>query len=77
MNEEDLIKQELQAQLEEVKQQLIILGMIEDRLLKIRNLSQKIICEELTEIEIKEINKQVQNLEQQVLLLESKGTKLS
>lgn len=74
MTEQDRVKNQLKDQLKKVNFRLEILDMIEDRLLKIKKLAQRVVEEELTE---KEINKRVQELGEQVKLLDSEATQLS
>ena len=64
MNNKDQTKKELEDQLNEVKQRLKTLNMIENRLFEMKNLTQKVIDEELSERQIEEINNKVQTLEQ-------------
>lgn len=77
MKEEDHIKKELENQLQEVKQRLKILDMIEERLFEMKKIAKKVIDEELSERQIEEINNQVQTLEQEVILLDKESTRLS
>ena len=77
MTEQELVKKQLQEQLEKVKQRLQILDMIEEKLFQMKELSQRVIDEDLTDEEIQEINKQVQNLGEHVKLLDSEATQLS
>ena len=77
MTEQAYVKKELEAQLEKVKQRLQILDMIEERLLQMRELAQKVVDEELTEEELQKINQQVKYMEEQVRLLDSESTSLS
>jgi len=77
MTEQEQVKKQLQEQLENVRQRLQLLDMIEEKLFKMKELTQRVIDEELTDEEINEINKQVQNLGEQVKLLDSEATQLS
>ena len=77
MTEQEQVKKQLEEQLEKVKRRLQILDMIEEKLLQMKELAQRVIDEELTDEEIQEINKQVQNLGEQVKLLDSEATQLS
>ncbi|MDD2587076.1 MAG: hypothetical protein PHO25_10635 [Syntrophomonadaceae bacterium] len=77
MTEQAYVKKELEAQLEKVKQRLQILDMIEERLLQMSELAQKVVDEDLTEEELQKINQQVKYLEEQVRLLDSESTSLS
>ena len=77
MTEQAYVKKELEAQLEKVKQRLQILDMIEERLLQMRELVQKVVDEDLTEEELQKINQQVKYMEEQVRLLDSESTSLS
>ncbi len=70
------LKKELEEQLKKVIQRLQILDMIEEKLLQMRGLAQRVIDEELTDNEIKGVNLQVKSLEQQVRLLNSESTEL-
>ena len=56
---------------------LQLLDMIENKLLKMKGLAQRFVEEDLNDKEINEINKQVQELGEQVSLLDSEATKLS
>lgn len=64
-------------QLERASRRLHILDMMEERLLQMKRLSQRVIDEDLTDEEIREINQQVQNLQEQVKLLDRETTGLS
>ncbi len=77
MTEQELVKKQLEEQLEKVKQRLQMLDMIEEKLFQMKELAQRVIDEDLTDEEIQEINKQVQNLGEQVKLLDSEATQLS
>ena len=77
INNEDWTKKELEDQLQEVKQRLEILDMIDGRLFEMKKLAQRVIDEELSEMEIEEINNQVKALEQEVILLDKDSTQLS
>lgn len=56
---------------------LEILDMIEDRLIQMKRLAERVINEDLSDEEIEALNKQVQTLKEQVILLDSKATMLS
>ncbi len=71
------LKKELEEQLKKVTQRLQILDMIEEKLLQIRELAQRVIDEELTDKEIQGINLKVKSLEEQVRLLNSESAELS
>jgi len=77
MTQQEQVKKQLQEQLEKVRRRLQILDMIEAKLHQIKTLAQKVIDEDLTDEEIKEINKEVQDLGEQVKLLDSEATQLS
>lgn len=77
MTEQEQVKKQLQEQLEKVKQRLQIIDRIEEKLFKMKELAQKVIDEDLIDEEIQEINKQVQNLGEQVKLLDSEATQFS
>jgi|BioPla2DNA2_1021312.scaffolds.fasta_scaffold29590_2 ppGpp synthetase/RelA/SpoT-type nucleotidyltranferase len=77
MAEQEQIKKHIQEQLEKVNRRLKILDMIEEKLFRMRELAQRVIDEEITDEEIEEINKQVQDLGEQVRLLDSEVTLLS
>ncbi len=77
MTEQDQVRIQMQDQLKKVNFRLEILDMIEDKLLKMKSLAQRVVDEDLTEKEIGNINKQVQELGQQVKLLDSEATELS
>ena len=66
----DKLKEELEQVLSQVADRLRILDMIEERLLHMRTLTQRVINEMLTQGEIEAINKQVKDLAQQINLLE-------
>ena len=71
------IRKQLEKQLEKVNRRLEILDMIEEKLYHMKVLTQRVIDEDLTDEEIREINKEVQNLGEQVILLDSEATQLS
>lgn len=74
MTEQDQAKKQLREQLEKVNMRLQILDMIENKLLQMRELAQRVVEEDLTEKEIEEINKQVQELVAELELLDSEPT---
>lgn len=63
------VKTGLQEQLEKVRQKLLLLDEIEAKLLQMKSLAQRILDEALTENEIGQINRNVNELEVQVRLL--------
>ncbi len=71
------LKKELEEQLKKVIRRLQILDMIEEKLLQMKELAQRVIDEELTDNEIQGINLKVKSLEEQVRLLNSESTELS
>ena len=71
------IKKKLEKQLEKVNRRLEILDMIEEKLLCMKVLTQRVIDEDLTDEEILEINMKVNNLGEQVSLLDKQVTELS
>lgn len=77
MTYQDQVKKELIEQLEKVNMRLQILDMIENKLLKMKELGGRVVEEDLTEKEIEDINKQVQELIAEVELLDSEPTELS
>ena len=58
MTEQDGAKKQLIEQLKKVNMRLQILDMIENKLLKMKELAQRVVEEDLTEKEIEDINKQ-------------------
>lgn len=76
MTEKEHVKQELEEQLRKVKQRLQMLDMIEEKLLQMKELAQRVVDNDLCEEEIEEINFQVKNLEEQVRLLDRQSTQL-
>ncbi len=76
MTEKEHVKQELEEQLRKVKQRLQMLDMIEEKLLQMKKLAQRVVDNDLCEEEIEEINFQVKNLEEQVKLLDYQSTQL-
>ena len=77
MTEQDQGRKKLIEQLGKVNMRLQILDMIENKLLKMRELAQRVVEEDLTEKEIQEINEKVQELVAEVELLDSEPTELS
>ena len=77
MTKQDQAKKQLIDQLEKVKFRLEILDMIEEKLLKMKDLAQRVLDEDLTDKEISKINAEVKNLGEQVGLLDSESTDLS
>lgn len=71
------IKEELQKELNQVNIRLEILDMIEVRLIQMKRLAERVINEDLRDEEIGGLNKQVQGLKEEVILLDSKATMLS
>ena len=77
MKKQEQERQKLVDQLEKVKFRLEILDMIEEKLLKMKDLAQRVLDEDLTDKEISKINAEVKNLGEQVGLLDSESTDLS
>lgn len=77
MTQQEQAKNQLEEQLWKVNHRLQILDMIEEKLFKMKELAQKVIDEDLTEEDIQEINKEVQDLGEQVKLLDSEATQLA
>ena len=77
MTEQDGAKKELIEQLQKVNMRLQILDMIENKLLKMKELAGRVVEEDLTEKKIEDINKQVQELVAEVDLLDSEPKELS
>ncbi len=77
MIEQDQVRKQMEEQLNKVNFRLEILDMIEDKLLKMKSLAQRVVDEDLSQKEIGNINKQVQGLVEQVKLLDSEATELS
>ena len=71
------VRKQLEKQLEKVNRRLEILDMIEEKLVCMKVLTQRIIDEDLTDEEILEINMEVNNLGEQVSLLDMQATELS
>ena len=71
------VRKQLEKQLEKVNRRLEILDMIEEKLLCMKVLTQRVIDEDLTDEEILEINMEVNNLGEQVSLLDKQVTELS
>ena len=70
MKNKEAIRQALEKELNGVTDRLTRLTMIEERLLEMRDLAQSVIDQDLTSHEIKEVNKQLNNLKEQISLLE-------
>ena len=71
------IKKKLEKQLEKVNRRLEILDMIEEKLVCMKVLTQRVIDEDLTDEEILEINMKANKLGEQVSLLDMQATELS
>ncbi len=71
------VKKQLEKQLEKVNRRLEILDMIEEKLLCMKVLTQRVIDEDLTDEEILEINMKANKLGEQVNLLDMQVTELS
>ncbi len=69
MDDKIQVKIELLEQLEKVRQQMVLLDWIEEKLVEMKLLAQRILDEALTQEEIQSINKQVNQLEVQVKIL--------
>ena len=76
MLDKELVKKELEIQLERVKQRQHMLNIVEERLIKMRKLARRIWEEDLTEEEIDQMNRGFKNLQQQIKLLNSQSTQL-
>lgn len=77
MTEQNQVKRQIEDQIKKVNFRLEILDMIEDKLLSMKKLAERVVEEDLTEKEIGDINNQVQDLVEQVNLLDSEATELS
>lgn len=77
MTEQEQVKEQMEEKLKKVNFRLQILDMIEDKLLKMKKLAQRVVDEDLTEKEIRDINREVQGLGEQVKLLDSQPAQLS
>ena len=77
MIQQDRAKEQLIEQLKKVNMRIQILDMIENKLLKMKELAQRVVEEDLTEKEIQKINNQVEELAGEVDLLDSEPTELS
>lgn len=75
MTKEDEERKKLTGYLNQVNTRLQILDMIEDRLLKMKELAERVVGEDLKEEEIQHINNQVQELVKEVALLDTAPTK--
>lgn len=62
-------KSQLEEQLKLVKQRIEILNMIEEKLIKMRELAQNVVDNDLTQREIEAISREVKSLEEQINLL--------
>lgn len=71
------VRKQLEKQLEKVNRRLETLDMIEEKLLCMKVLTQRVINEDLNDEEILEINMEVNNLGEQVSLLDMQATELS
>ncbi len=71
------VRKQLEKQLEKVNRRLEILDMIEEKLLCMKVLTQRVIDEDLTDEEILEINMKANKLGEQVSLLDMQATELS
>ena len=71
------IKKKLQKELNQVNISLEILDMIEGRLIQMKELAERVINEDLTDEEMEGMNKQVQALKEEIILLDSEATMLS
>lgn len=67
--EQEQVKRELEEQLERVKQRIQILNMIEERLIRMRELAKTVVDNDLTQKEIEVISREVKSLEEQINLL--------
>lgn len=77
MTNQELEKMELESQLERVKQRLLLLDMIDERLLSMKALAQRVRDDDLSDEAMQKLSEQVRDLEEQIRLLERKGTQLS
>jgi adenine C2-methylase RlmN of 23S rRNA A2503 and tRNA A37 len=76
MTEQEKVRKQLEEQLERVNRRLQILDIIEEILYLMKELTQRVIDENLTDSEVMEINKEVKNLGEQVKILDGEVTKL-
>lgn len=67
-------RKKLIKQLNQVTTRLQILDMIEERLIKMKELAERVLSESLTDEEIENINHQVQELVKEVELLDTAPT---
>ena len=77
MTEQNNRRKQIEDQLEKVNLRMQILDMMESRLLKMRELAQRVVEEDLTEKEIQDIDDSVQELVKEVKLLDKGSTELS
>ena len=77
MKDQKDTKEDLQKDLNQVNTRLEILDMIESRLFDMKQLAQRAMDEDLKEEEIEQINRQMNHLKSEVLLLDSEATLLS
>ena len=70
-------KEILEKALKQVNARLNILDLIEERLLLMKELTQRVAREDLTDKEIAVINQEVNDLKEQVNLLDKEATSLS
>lgn len=71
------VRKQLEKQLEKVNRRLEILDMIEEKLNHMKTLTQRVLEVQLSKEEILEINKEVNNLGDQVKLLDMEVTEIS
>ncbi|SHF37221.1 hypothetical protein [Caloramator proteoclasticus] len=69
-------KEKLIEELQKVKHRIQILDMIEERLLKMRELAVKAAEYELSKLERDEIGRSIQQLQQEIMLLEKENTEV-
>lgn len=76
MDEREELKEELEAELQWVKYRMRMLDIIDEKLLEMRSSAEKIAIGNLSEDEVKAINIEIKNLEEQVKALDSESRKM-
>lgn len=70
-------REQLEKELQGVKDRIEILNMIEELLLKMKSLAEDVVESDLNAEEIEKINREVKYLQEQVMLLDARSTELS
>lgn len=77
MSDKERRKAQLEEELVQVKHRMQLLDMVEERMIRIRELAQFVVDHKLSPLEMQVINQEVDQLQEEIKLLNSEATPLS